>query len=73
MVQSIQNNDSLLCYKREALEGDDLKLLVLLGEPLGYSGLVAVAELEFLIDEAVFLEELLHATLAMPSIIGIFN
>ena len=56
-------NDVLLSNEREALESNDLQLLVLLGEPLGYSSLVAVAELELLVNEAVLLQELLHTTL----------
>ena len=39
----------LVCNEREALEGNDLQILVLLGEPLGYSSLVTIAELGLLI------------------------
>ena len=53
----------LVCNEREALEGNDLQILVLLGEPLGYSSLVTVAELELLVNQAVLLQELLHTTL----------
>ena len=53
----------LVGNERKALESDDLQVFVLLGEPLGYSSLIAVAELELLVDEAAFLEELLDATL----------
>jgi len=53
----------LVCNEREALEGNDLQILVLLGEPLGYSSLVTIAELELLVNQAVLLQELLHAAL----------
>ena len=53
----------LVSHERKALEGSDLQILVLLSEPLCYSSLVAVAELELLIDQTVLLQELLHTTL----------
>ena len=55
--------ESLVSHQREALEGNHLQLLVLSAEPLSYSSLVAVAELELLVNEAVLLEELGHAAL----------
>ena len=55
----------LVSNKCEASESGDLQILVLLSEPLGYSSLITVAELELLVNQAVLLQELL--------IIGIFS
>ena len=53
----------LLSYKGEATEGSNLQFLVLLLQPLSHIGLVAVAELELLVNQAALLLELLNATL----------
>ena len=52
----------LVSREAETLVGNDLQILVLLSEPLCYACLVTVAELEFLIDEAVLFEELVRCS-----------
>ena len=54
----------LISYECEALESNDLKILVLLSEPLRNSSLVAITELELLINQTVLLLELLNAALS---------
>ena len=54
----------LVSNEGEALESSDLQILVLLSEPLGNSSLVAVAELELLVNQTVLLQELLNTTLS---------
>src|SRR5574344_2246890 len=52
----------LFSNKRKALEITDSLLLVLSSQPLCYRLLVAIAELELLVHEAVFLQELSHTS-----------
>ena len=53
----------LVSNECEASESGDLQILVLLSEPLCYSSLVAVTELELLVNQAVLLQELVDTAL----------
>ena len=56
-------NRILICNECEALEVNNLQVLVLLGKPLSNSSLVAITELELLVNQTVLLLELLNTTL----------